>query len=249
MASNPTRTGIYIATLFGIMIILIWLNPTYCIRPVDQVLVFWPWVIVGYVLYLYWVSEGHRWAYSLVTHQSHSSTAEGKPSFVIPPKDGYPEMIGFAKDGTRFYNFYRFGGRKDGFLIAPSCQVLNIDGHRTVNTIVRTIHHTALPPHIRVRLENDRRFSKDGMVEFGTIPYLKNIKGDFFDSQKLPDMELMLDRICQDNDYLREENEVLTENLKSMSGIIREITQSLREVPSEQLADRMKKYAGGEGSD
>ena len=244
MGTNPTRFIVYILIMCFILCILAYLNPFY-VYMVDQVWIFGPTVIAFYILCHYWISEGHRWAYSLTSHQSHSSTAEGKPAFEIPAKNGYPVMIGFAKGGTRLYNFYMFGGKKDGFLIVPKYQVININGHQMVNTVTRSIFHTSLPRHIRTHLENDRRFSDRGMVEFGVIPYLKNIRGDFFDVMETPDQAEILDRSHEDNSNLREENEALKEDVKGLGGVIKTLGESLRDVPSEQLQDRVRRYAGG----
>ena len=198
MAMHPTRFMFYLGVMVAMLIVLMALNPL-VIWSVDPILIVGPMVITMVVITYYFYSEGHRWAYSLVTHQSHSSTAEGKPSFTIPAMEGFPEMVGFAKGGSRLFNVYGFGGKKDGFLIVPKHQVLNVNGHRMANTVTRDVEYTALPPHIREFLEGDRRFSEKGMVEFGLVPYIRNIRGEFFDYQKAPALEDLLDSAHQEN--------------------------------------------------
>lgn len=244
MSTNPTRVMIYIVIMSGIACFIAYLNPFYSYM-VDQVWLVAPAVIGFYIMCCFWMSEGHRWAYSLTSHQSHSSTAEGKPAFEIPAKNGYPVMVGFAKGGTRLYNFYSFGGKKDGFLIVPKYQVININGHRMVNTVTRSIFHTSLPPHIKTHLENDRRFSDKGMVEFGVIPYLKNIRGDFFDILDAPDQALLLDQAYETISNLKKENAANEEVIKGLTGVIHGIGESLRDVPSDKLQERVRMYAGG----
>ena len=245
MAMHPTRFMFYLGVMVFIIIILMALNPL-VIWSVDPILVLGPMVITMVVITYYFYSEGHRWAYSLVSHQSHSSSAEGKPSFIIPAMKGYPEMVGFAKGGSRLFNVYGFGGKKDGFLIVPKCQVINISGHRMANTVTRDIEYTALPPHIREFLERDRRFSEKGMVEFGLVPYIKNVNGDYYSNLESPALENLLDNSHQENHDLRENIKALQSDIRSLTGIIRDISDGLRSVPSETLQDRVTRATGGD---
>ena len=257
MAVHPTRFMIFLGVLVLVLWILTVLNPL-VIWSVDPILIVGPMVIVFFVLTYYFYSEGHRWAYSLVSHQSHSSTAEGKPAFIIPStaviiddyrKIIYPEMVGFAKGGSRLYNVYGFGGKKEGFLIVPRHQVINIKGHRMVNTITRDIPHTALPPHIRDVLERDRRFDPRAMVEFGTVPYIRDLHANHFARLEAPDMDLQLDQAHQQNHNLRENIKALQKDITALTGIIGELGEGLRRVPSETLQDHVKRAMKGEDDD
>ena len=245
MAMHPTRFGVYLLGMILGLWILIAFNPT-VIWSVDPIMVVGPMVVAFFILMYYFLSEGHRWAYSLVTHQCHSSTAEGKPSFLIPAMNKYPEMVGFAKGGSRLFNMYGFGGKRDGFLIVPKHQVINISGHMTANTITRDIYHTALPPHIRKVLERDRRFDPRGMVEFGLVPLIKNIHKDYFSKLMAPSLELLLDQSNEENYNLRQTILALQGDIRSLTDVIGSIGEGLRDVPTEEIQKRVKRGMGGD---
>lgn len=245
MPMHPTRFGIYLLGLILLIWILIAFNPT-VIWSVDPIMVIGPMVVAFWILMYYFYSEGHRWAYSLVTHQCHSSTSEGKPSFIIPAMNNYPEMVGFAKGGSRLFNMYGWGGKRDGFLIVPKHQVLNISGHYTANTITRDIYYTALPPHIRDVLEKDRRFDPRGMVEFGLVPLIKNIHKDYFSNLMAPDLELLMDQSNEENYNLRQTIQALQGDIRSLTDVIGSIGEGLRDVPSEAIKEHAKRVIGGD---
>lgn len=245
MPMHPTRFGVYLLGLVVVIWILIIFNPT-VIWSVDPILVVGPMFFAFFILFYYFYSEGHRWAYSLVTHQCHSSTSEGKPSFLIPAMNNYPEMVGFAKGGSRLFNMYGFGGKLDGFLIVPKHQVINISGHHTANTITRDIYYTALPPHIREVLERDHRFDPRGMVEFGLVPLIKNIHREYFSNLMAPDLELLLDQSHEENYNLRQNIQALHGDIRSLTDVIGSIGEGLRDVPTEAIKERVKRGMGGD---
>lgn len=186
--------------------VVFWLSP---VRSNNVDLIGWlfgPFAYAGLCFVAYFAAMAHKGGFAVTWPSGHSATAHGGVAFRVPATGNYPELAAVPLGGGNVGGVILTGGKKAGWLIAPSDQVLDLNGQLYCITDCCTVQPMGLPAHVLARLRQDRLFDPRGPVAFGLLPRTDEEVPDGW-RRGAPDLDKLMDELKRKDETINEMSE------------------------------------------